>query len=106
MRRQLLLDVRHDGRRGADGDVDFELAEDLLVLGIVDARDGAGDVEALLGDLAGDEVVFVVAGDGEQHVGARRAGLLEHGGLAAVALEHDVAQLVGDLLRLRASPAR
>ncbi len=48
----------------------------------------------MLRDLAGDEVVFVVARDGKEHIGAAGAGFFEHGGLTAVSLHDDVAELV------------
>src|SRR6188508_1012548 len=54
--RDLVLDDAEDRAGRADGLVDRELAEELLVLRVVDAGDRARNVEAHLGDLAGGEV--------------------------------------------------
>ena len=56
-------------------------------------------VEVVLGHLADDEVVLVVAGDRGHDVGPGAAGLAEVLALAAVVGDHDRADLVGDLVR-------
>ncbi len=95
----LVLDDAEDRAGRADHLVDRELAEELLVLRVVDAGDRARDVEPHLRDLAGGEVHGVVAGDGGHHVGAAHAGLRLVSALAAVVGDDDAAQLVGDLAR-------
>ena len=60
--RDVLLDRGECHARGADDLVHAQVAEQLLVLGVVDARDGARHVEVMLGHLAHDEVVLVVTG--------------------------------------------
>src|SRR4030088_563862 len=55
------------GRR--DGLVDAQDLEDPDVGRVIDAGNGPFYVEALLGQLQRDQVVLVVPGDGEHHVG-------------------------------------
>ena len=62
----------------------------LLVSRVVDARDHLRHAVLLLRDLADDDVVLVVAGDGDHQVGALDAGPLEHEQLGRVARPHDV----------------
>ena len=50
----------------------------------------------LLGDLADEDVVLVVAGDGDHEVGALDAGALEHPQLGRVAVLGGVLELLGD----------
>ena len=64
--RPRMLERRADGRR------DPEQVEVLLVARVVDARDHLPDAVPLLGELADDEVVLVVAGHGEHDA---RAGV-------------------------------
>ena len=70
----VLLDggERHAGR--ADDLVHAEVAEERLVARVVDARDRARHVEVVLGHLADDEVVLIVAGDrsDDRRPGSRR----------------------------------
>ncbi len=104
---QLLLDVAQDQVGGRDGAVDAELAEQRLVLGVVDAGDGARYGELGLGDLAERQVVFVVARDGDHEVGALHAGALHGRGVAGVALhDHLGAQLLADEVDARRGRAR
>src|SRR6266511_4982249 len=66
-----------------------------LVARVVHARDHLWDLVLLLGDLADDEVVLVVAGDREHEV--RRpldAGPLEDEELRRVSALHDVLELL------------
>ena len=97
--RDVLLDRAQDHPRRADQLVDAEVLEQLLVLGVVDPGDGPRDVEVVLGHLADDEVVLVVAGHRRDDVRAVAAGLAEVLALAAVVRDHDRADLVGDLPR-------
>src|SRR5262249_41077251 len=75
--RDVLLDGAQDHPRGADQLVHAEVLEQLLVLRVVDPGDRPRDVEVVLGHLADDEVVFVVARDRRddvRSVGACLAG--------------------------------
>ena len=85
----------HPGR--ADQLVDAEVPEERLVLRVVDPGDRPRDVEVVLGHLADDEVVLVIAGHGGHDVGPVAAGLGEVLALAAVVGDDDRADLVGDL---------
>ena len=82
--RDVLLDRAEDHPRRADQLVDAEVPEERLVLGVVDAGDRARHVEVVLGHLADDEVVLVVAGHRGDDVGPVAAGLAEVLALAAV----------------------
>ena len=84
--RDVLLDRRERHARGADDLVHAEVPEELLVAGVVDARDRARHVEVVLGHLADDEVVLVVAGDRGDDRGPVGAGLGQVLALAAVAV--------------------
>ena len=103
--RDVLLDGAEDHPGGADDLVDAEVPEQPLVLGVVDAGDRPRHVEVVLGHLADDEVVLVVAGDGGHDVGAVGAGLGEVLALAAVVRDDDGADLVRDLVRARRGPS-
>ena len=96
--RDVLLDRAEDHPRRADDLVDAEVAEQDLVLGVVDPGDRPRHVEVVLGHLADDEVVLVVAGDRGDDVGPVGAGLGEVLALAAVVRDDDRADLVGDLV--------
>ena len=82
--RDVLLDRAEDHPRRADQLVDAEVPEQRLVLRVVDAGDRPRHVEVMLGHLADDEVVLVVAGHRGDDVGAVRAGLAEVLAFAAV----------------------
>ena len=97
--RDVLLDRAEDHPGRADQLVDAEVAEELLVLGVVDPGDGPWHVEVVLGHLADDEVVLVVAGHRRHDVRPVAAGLAEVLALAAVVGDDDRADLVGDLRR-------
>ena len=99
--RDVLLDRAEDHPRRADELVDAEVLEQRLVLGVVDPGDRPRDVEVVLGHLADDEVVLVVAGDRRHDVGPVAAGLAEVLALAAVVRDDDRADLVGDLVGAR-----
>ena len=103
--RDVLLDRAQDHPRRADQLVDAEMAEERLVLGVVDPGDRARHVEVVLGHLADDEVVLVVTGDRGDHIGPIAAGFAEVLALAAVVRDDDRADLVGDLRRARACPS-
>src|SRR5450756_2605732 len=97
VRRQLVHDEVQHRRGGAHRVLDAEQVEGGLVEGVVDPGHDLGHAELELGDLRDDDVVLVVAGDGDDHVGATDAGLLEDPDLGAVA-EHEgvFAEQVGD----------
>ena len=103
--RDVLLDRAEDHPGRADELVDAEVAEQRLVLRVVDPGDRPRHVEVVLGHLADDEVVLVVAGDRGDDVGAVAAGLAEVLALAAVVGDDDRADLVGDLARPRRGPS-
>ena len=90
--RDVLLDGRQRHARRADDLVHAEVPEELLVARVVDARDGPRHVEVVLGHLADDQVVLVVAGDRGDDGGTVGARLLEVLALAAVAVEHDASR--------------
>ena len=58
----------------------------VVVARVVDARDDPLAQVLLLGDLANEHVVLVVAGDRDHEVGALDAGALEHPQLGGVAV--------------------
>ena len=74
---------------GTDG-LDAEFAVHLSARWIVDASDHAFDFEHALGDESGHDVAVVAVGDGDEAVGRRRAGTLEHVEVDTGA-DHDVA---------------
>ncbi len=82
----------------AHGDIYPQLLEDGLVLGVPDAGYGAADIELLLSHLAGDQVILVVAGNGDEDIRPAGAYLVQGGRLAAVAVDADAAHLVVDYL--------
>src|ERR1700722_4870120 len=65
-----------DGR-GADG-LHAELAAHEAARRIVDARDDALNLEHSLRDQGGHDIAVVAVGDGDETVGGRCAGSLEH----------------------------
>ena len=71
-----------------------EQPEVVVVARVVDARDHAVAEVLLLGDLADEDVVLVVAGDGDHEVGALDAGALEHPQLGRVAVLDGVLELL------------
>ena len=89
---------QHHARR-ADDLVHAEVPEEDLVARVVDARDGARHVEVVLGHLADDEVVGVIAGHRGHDAGPVGARLGEVRALAAVTVDDHRAQLVADALR-------
>src|SRR5947209_1207402 len=99
--RYLLLNDRQDNLRRADRGVDAQLAENELVPGIVDASNGAGDVETTLGNLRDDEIVLVVAGDRRDNICALGSRLLECGHFGAVSNDDRGAQIPSDAISLR-----
>ena len=92
----LVLDEVEDqvGRR--DRRLDAEQLEVLEVARVVAAGDDPLAEVLLLGDLADEDVVLVVAGDGHDEVGALDAGALEHPQLGAVAVLDGVLELLLD----------
>ncbi len=96
--RDVLLDGAEDHPGRTDDLVHAEVAEQRLVLRVVDPGNRAGDVEVVLGHLADHEVVLVIPGDRCDDVGAGATGLAEILAFAAVVRDHDRADLVGDLV--------
>ncbi len=82
----LVLDQTQDQVGGGDGGLDAEQLEVVVVAGVVHAGDDALAEVLLLGDLADEHVVLVVAGDRDHEVGALDAGALEHPQLGGVAV--------------------
>lgn len=95
VRLDLLFDQPEDNPRRGDSGIDSEPGKKRFVRRRVDAGDGSGNVEALLGHLANHEVVFVLAGHGRHNIGPTEADFRHEPGLAAVALKNDLSQLVG-----------
>jgi hypothetical protein len=91
-----VLDQPQDqvGRR--DGGLDAEQLEGLEVPRVVDAGDDPVAEVLLLGDLADQQVVLVVARDRDDEVGALDARALEHPQLGRVAVLHGVLELLLD----------
>jgi hypothetical protein len=95
--RDVRLDRAQDHARRRDDLVDAQVLEETLVLGVVDPGDRPRHVEVVLGHLADDEVVLVVAGDRGHDVGPIGPGLAEVLALAAVVRDDDRPDLLGDL---------
>src|SRR4051794_37765421 len=94
--RHLVLDQAQDQVGGADRGLDAEQLEVLEVPRVVDAGDDALDEVLLLGDLADEHVVLVVAGDRDDEVRALDARALEHPQLGRVAVLHRMLELLLD----------
>src|SRR4051812_17204260 len=94
--RHLVLDQPQDQIGGRHGGLDAEQLEVLKVARVVAARDHALHAVLLAGDLADQNVVLVVAGHGDDQVGALDAGPLEHPQLRAVAVLRGVLELLLD----------
>ena len=94
--RHLVLDQAQDqvGRR--DRRLDAQQLEVLEVARVVAARDDPRDAVLLARDLADQDVVLVVAGDGDHEVGALDPGALQHPQLGAVAVLDAVLELLLD----------
>ncbi|KRD07985.1 hypothetical protein ASE48_11310 [Mycobacterium sp. Root265] len=79
------LDTGGQRTRRRDRDVDApRLAEQPLVVDIVDASDHPPYPELGLGEQTDDQVGFVVAGRGDHHIAGLRPRLLQRGQLAGV----------------------
>ena len=94
--RHLVLDQAQDQVGRGDRRLDPEQLEVLVVARVVDARDDAVAEVLLLGDLADEHVVLVVAGHRDHEVGALDAGALEHPQLGRVAVLRGVLELLLD----------
>ena len=92
----LVLDQAQDQVGRGDRRLDPQQLEVLVVARVVDARDDAVAEVLLLGDLADEDVVLVVAGDRDHQVGALDAGALEHPQLGRVAVLGGVLELLLD----------
>src|SRR5439155_18795838 len=76
--------------------LDAEQLEVLQVPRVVAARDDPLDPVLLAGDLADQQVVLVVTGDGDQHLAALDTGALHHPELRAVAVLRLMLELLLD----------
>src|SRR5215217_4832807 len=94
--RHLMLDQPQDQVGRGDGRLDAEQLEVLQVPGVVDASDDSLAEVLLLGHLANQQVVLVVARDGHDEVGALDPGPLEHPQLGGVAVLDGVLELLLD----------
>src|SRR5947209_10292168 len=94
--RHLVLDQAQDEVRGAHRGLDAQQLEVLQVPRVVDARDDPLDEVLLLGDLADEHVVLVVARHRDHQVGPLDPGPLEHPQLGRVAVLHGVLELLLD----------
>jgi hypothetical protein len=91
-----VLDEPQDQVRGADGRLDAQQLEPGTVPRVVDAGDDPLAEVLLLGHLADEEVVLVVAGDRDGQVGALDPGALENPQLGGVAVLDGVLELLLD----------
>ena len=98
--RDVLLDGSQRHARRADDLIHPEVPEERLVARIVDARDRARTVEVVLGHLACDEVVLIIASDGGHDGGAVGTGLLKVRALATITIDHDGSEFVSDPARV------
>src|SRR4051794_33970887 len=94
--RHLVLDQAQDEVRRADRGLDAEQLEVVEVAGVVDAGDDPLAEVLLLGHLADEEVVLVVARDRDHEVGALDPRALEHPQLGGVAVLDRVLELLLD----------
>ena len=94
----LTLEQPRDVIGAGDGNIDAELFHDLGIFGIVDPGDGFGNMENLFCQLAGNQVVLVLAGDGNHRIclGGIGAGQRLDGG--AVRIDGGDVQLVREIL--------
>jgi len=96
LRRQFLLDLGEDGLGGGDRGLDASLREKEFVLGVVNPGDCPGHSSEAR-KVADDEIVFVIAGNGGDEIGARDPGIIEGGCFAAIADHHVAAEFFADL---------
>src|SRR4051812_4366206 len=94
--RHLVLDEAQDQVGGRDRGLDAQQLEPLQVARVVDAGDDALAEVLLARDLADQQVVLVVAGDGDDQVGALDPGALEDPQLGGVAVLDRVLELLLD----------
>ena len=69
MCRYLGLDVLKDDVGADHRDIDAELFEQGFVLGIDNAGYGTWHLEPVLCQLTGNQVILIIAGDGNEHAG-------------------------------------
>ena len=93
-----LLDDAGDGIRRADHSIHAHLPEERRVLRILDDADRFGHAEALLAQLADDQIVRVAVRQRDGDVRPARPGFLQNVGLGAVAVDDlkplDIRQLL------------
>ena len=92
----LVLDQAQDQVGRGHRRLDPEQLEVLEIARVVDAGDDPLDAVLLLGDLADQDVVLVVAGHGDHQVGSLDPGSLEHPQLGRVAVLDGVLELLLD----------
>jgi hypothetical protein len=92
----LVLDQPQDQVRRGDDRLDSEQLEVLQVARVVAAGDDARHPVLLARDLGDEDVVLVVARDGDDQLGALDAAALEHPELGAVAVQGAVLELLLD----------
>ncbi|MGH3428586.1 MAG: hypothetical protein ACREP9_03975, partial [Candidatus Dormibacteraceae bacterium] len=101
VRGDLLLQQAKDDAGGADRVVDAEALENLLVAGIVDPCEHTLHVPKHFCHLAYDQVVLILAGHGNHHIGPGEPGLLLYADFTTVAEEYAlVAQHARETLSL------
>ena len=104
--RHLVLDQAQDQVGGRDGRLDARAARSAGGCAGCCSGRHALDAVLLARHLADQDVVLVVAGDGDHEVGALDAGALEHPQLGAVAVLDRVLELLLDRLRSGAGRPR
>ena len=72
-----------------------------LVFGVSYSRDCAWHIKFMFRYLAGDEVIFIISGHCDEHVGTFRSCFFQHCGFTAVAVEANRPQLIIDDIAYR-----
>src|SRR5581483_11184605 len=85
--RYFLLQEREKKVGGAHRGVDPQPVKNDPVSGVIDARDGSRHFELVFCHLADHEIVLVMTGDGDHHIGTFNSGRAERCSLRAVALK-------------------
>src|SRR5205085_912103 len=88
------LDQREDSPCGADCDVYAKLLENLCMLRIIQAGDGAADFETPLSHLTDDKVIFIIAGDGNNDICAAHPHLFHRLGFTGITSYHRLAEFL------------
>jgi hypothetical protein len=69
--------------------IDAQNMEYGFILGVLNQRHGAGDLEDILGDLADNQVGFIAASHGDQHIGPGNPGFAECSLVGAVSMHRN-----------------